>query len=264
MNLAADPRPDWTTWPLLICVLGNFRVLQAGQPVALRGGQVEALLCHLALHHADGVPRANLLDLLWPTSNTALAGEALYSRIRSVHSRLSAAIGGRAPVVHVDGCYQLNVRAGVGVDAACFDALAMAGECKAQAGHEADAVRLFEHAIQFYYGDLCVQTDLYAIVERERMRARYLGVLSYLSTHAYTAGDHVTCLTYAQRLLDHDPCREDAHRLVMRCYVRRGERAQALRQYQVCADILRLAFSATPEPETMALFERVRRDPGSV
>jgi DNA-binding SARP family transcriptional activator len=65
-------------------------------------------------------------------------------------------------------------------------------------------------------------------------------------------------------VLAHDPCREDAHRLVMRCHVRRGERAQALHQYRVCVDILRAAFETIPEPATVALFDQVRRTPGSV
>jgi DNA-binding SARP family transcriptional activator len=154
--------------------------------------------------------------------------------------------------------------AGVGVDSACFDALATAGERMGHAGQRANAARLFEHAVQFYHGDLCVHTDLYAVVERERMRARHLSVLKWLSTHAYTARDYAACLAYAQRVLHHDPCREDAHRMVMRCHVRLGERAQAFHQYQVCANILHLAFNATPEPETVALFEQVRVDPGSV
>jgi hypothetical protein len=50
----------------------------------------------------------------------------------------------------------------------------------------------------------------------------------------------------------------------MRCCVRSGERAQALRQYRLCVDILRSEFDALPEPATVALFDQVRRDPGSV
>lgn len=258
------PWPDDTAWPLLICVLGNFRVLQAGHPISVRGGKTEALLGLLALHPSDGLPRATLLGALWPDSDTALAGEALYSRVHDLHTRLGADLGGRAPVLQVDGHYCLNDGAGVGVDAACFDAMATSGDQQARNGHAAEAVAMYQHAVQFYRGDLCVQTDLHAVVERERLRARYLTLLALLGTYAYDAGDRTTSLVYAQRMLGHDPCREDAHRLVMRCYMRQGERAQALHQFRVCADILRAAFNTTPEPETVALFEQVRCDPASV
>ena len=93
---------------------------------------------------------------------------------------------------------------------------------------------------------------------------RYLSLLASLAACAHAGGDDAACLAYAQRVLAHDPCREDAHRLVMRCHVWRGERAQALHQYRVCVDLLRAAFGTTPEPATVALFEQVRRDPGSV
>ena len=126
------------------------------------------------------------------------------------------------------------------------------------------AAAAYQHALQLYAGDLCVTTDLHAAVERERLRARYLSVLASLAAGAHAAGDDAACLAYAQRLLQHDPYREDAHRLLMRCHVRRGERAQALHQYHVCGDLLRAAFGAKPEPATVALFEQVRRDPSSV
>jgi hypothetical protein len=43
-----------------------------------------------------------------------------------------------------------------------------------------------------------------------------------------------------------------------------GERAQALRQYRTCQQVLAAEFSACPEPLTDELFERVRLHPDSV
>jgi hypothetical protein len=44
----------------------------------------EALLCHLALQYATGVPGAVLCATLWPDSEAALAREALRSRVKSL------------------------------------------------------------------------------------------------------------------------------------------------------------------------------------
>jgi hypothetical protein len=98
-----------------------------------------------------------------------------------------------------------------------------------------------------------------AVVECERLQGRYLGLLASLATFAYNVGDDAACLDYALRMLGNDP-----YRLVMRCHVRRGERAQAFHQYGVCAAILCVDFDATPEPATVALFDQVRLDPGSL
>jgi DNA-binding SARP family transcriptional activator len=50
----------------------------------------------------------------------------------------------------------------------------------------------------------------------------------------------------------------------LRCYLRRGERAQALRHYTTVQRILRAEFHAEPEPATTALFEQIRLDPSSL
>jgi DNA-binding SARP family transcriptional activator len=71
-------------------------------------------------------------------------------------------------------------------------------------------------------------------------------------------------LLHALDLLRHDPCREDAHRMAMRCYVRQGERAQALRQYRLCREVLAIEFEAAPEPATESLYELVRLDPARI
>src|SRR4051794_12082389 len=71
---------DLSDMPILICLLGSFRVLKAGEAVALRsGGKVQALLRQLSLHRHDGVSREALLDSLWPESDAALAGQSLNS-----------------------------------------------------------------------------------------------------------------------------------------------------------------------------------------
>jgi DNA-binding SARP family transcriptional activator len=223
---SVQPPPGALAWPILICLLGPFRVLQAGRTVPVRGEKTVALLCHLALRYTDGVQRDSLLDILWPGRDPALAVEALHSRVHSLHRLLGAGIGGAAPVVYADGWYRLNGAAGVAVDAPCFDALASAGDRLARAGDPAASAAAHLRAVQLYQGDLWIEADdLQAIVERERLRTRYLGLLARLADHAYGEDDYAACLRHAQRLLRHAPCREDAHRAIMRCHVRLGERA---------------------------------------
>jgi DNA-binding SARP family transcriptional activator len=251
--------------PILICLLGIFHVLKRGQPVRVGyGGKAEALLSALALHSDYCLSREGLLGLLWPNTSSELAVQSLNSLVYTLHKRLGDAIGGAAPVLHVDGYYQLNVEAGVGVDVARFDVLARMGDQQANGGSRSAAAAAYDRAVHWYRGDLCVGSDLHAVLERERLRARYLALLTHLADYHFSEGNYAACLDYAQRLLDKDPCREDAHRLIMRCYMRRGERAQALRQYRLCRDILRAEFDAVPELATIALYDQMRLDPGSI
>ena len=85
-----------------------------------------------------------------------------------------------------------------------------------------------------------------------------------LADHHYSHDAPSKALHYTQRILAHDPCREDAHRQAMRCYVRLGQRAQAFRQYNLCCQALSTEFDVQPEPATVALYEQIRLDPARI
>jgi DNA-binding SARP family transcriptional activator len=251
--------------PVLICLLGGFRLLKAGVEVPVRyGGKTETLLSSLALRERYRAPREWLLATLWPDGDAARSLHALNSLVHALRQLLGDALAGEPPVVHVAGSYALNVVAGVSVDIARFDTLASAAKEWFSMGDTAAAMHSCLEAVALYGGDVCAVDDVRAVVERERLRALYLSLLGRVADHAFQERDYQSTLRYALRLLLHDPCREDAHRLVMRCYVRLGERAQALRQYRTCQQILASEFGACPEPLTDALFQQVRLDPGSV
>jgi len=246
-------------------LLGGFRILKQCQPVAFRaGGKAEVLLSALALRRGKGLARETLLDTVWPDSEPQLAAQSLNTLVYSLHRLLGDAIGGAAPIVHGDHFYRLNVEAGVSVDVDEFLTLAEEGDDFVLAGDEEEAAERYTRAIAFYEGDLIGATNVQGVIERERVRAICIGLLWRLAEHEYTSGRFAASREIAQRLLSMDPCREDAHRLIMRCYVRTCERAQALRQYRVCETVLRQDFDAGPEQATRALFNQVRVDPSIV
>ncbi len=256
---------DQNGFPIFICLLGRFRVLKAGQIMTVcAAGKAESLLCCLALRSGYAAPRDFLLDTLWPNSELTLAGQSLSSLVHRMHTLLGDGIGGAAPVVCANGHYLLNVEAGIGVDVACFETLATAGEQHAHGNDRSAAAAAYERALSLYRGDLCIASDAHAVIESERLRAIYLSILARLADYYYDQRDYAACLTHAQRLLSNDSCREEAHRMVMRCYVRRGERAQAFRQFRLCEKILRAEFDAAPEPATQSLFNQTRLDPASI
>ena len=251
--------------PIFICLFGGFALLQEGRGVAVAcRGKAEVLLTTLALRRDQGVSRDTLLAVLWPNHTPDLANQSLNSLVYSLRKQFSAKLGGAALVQHNEGHYGLNLAAGVGIDLAWFEALVRQGNALAHTGNLPAAVAAYHEAVALYRGDLWGGTDVYAAVERERLRAAFLTVLAWLADYYYAASDYAACLDHARRLLAHDPCREDAHRLLMRCYVRHGQRAQALRQYHFCVEILRAEFDTLPEAGTTALYERIRSDPDGI
>ncbi len=254
-----------SSWPILIRLLGGFSIQRAGHAIPLRASsKIEALLFMIGMQHRYRVPRGALLENLWPDSNPALATQSLNSLTHSLHKLLGGAIGGAQPVVHEDGGYRLNTEAGLAVDVAGFEMLSAVGDRYASEGKREDAFVCYTRAARLYRGDLVTCMAVQAAVERERLRALYLTMLARLADHYYQERNYTAALDQALRLLAHEPCREDAHRLVMHCYARRGERAQALRQYRLAEELLHTEFDAVPEPATKALYDQIRADPSRI
>ncbi len=250
---------------VMICLFGVFRVINSGHEVAIaRGSKVETLLTYLALHYRDAIARELLLSALWPECDAVHAGQSLNSLVYSVQKLFENVPSGVAPVVQANGYYRLNEQAGVSVDVALFCEQADLGDGLAREGAAPGAAAAYEQAAAFYRGDLCASADVNALLEREHLRARFLGILSWLADYHYGLHQYHAALRSIHLLLTSDACREDAHRLAMRCYVRVGQRAQALRQYQLCSKILQSEFDAEPEPATTALYHQVRLDPGAI
>jgi DNA-binding SARP family transcriptional activator len=254
------PRPA-----VIVCLLGAFRILKNGSPMPLRpGGKVEQFVGALALQVMHGVPRDELLERIWPGGDPALAAQSLNSLSHWLNRHLSDALDGSSPIVHKGGRYSLNTEGGLTVDVIEFEALLATAELLGSDGQIGAAIDSYHRALALYAGDLGGGSDVAHLLERERLRARFLTALSRLADHYFSVGDYERSLTSALELLRTDPCREDAHRVAMRCYVRTGARAQALRQYRLCETVLAKEFEAVPEPATELLYELVRANPREV
>jgi DNA-binding transcriptional activator of the SARP family len=246
-------------------LLGGFRLLKGGEAVALRpGGKVESVLSELALNRERGIGQDGLLEAVWPSADPVLASHSLHSLLYALHRELGDALAGEAPVVRAAGRYRLNAGAGVSVDLDAFEAAASAGDAADRRGDRPAAQAAYDHAAVLYRGDLCSDGDVRHLLYRESLRARQVALLAALADYDFIAGDYPAAAARSLDLLVHDPCREDAHRVVMRCYLHMGKRAQALRQYQLCAAMLRAEFDADPEPATTELYHAVRLNRASV
>src|SRR6266545_6967905 len=117
----ASASGDDSSWPVMICLLGNFRLLVAGELIPIHpGSKSEALLSLLALHSGRRMPREQLIQWLWPESDPALARTSLRVLVHHLNTLLGPALQGARPVLHEDSYYRLNLAAGIGVDVVYF------------------------------------------------------------------------------------------------------------------------------------------------
>jgi DNA-binding SARP family transcriptional activator len=112
--------------------------------------------------------------------------------------------------------------------------------------------------VRLYKADLLIDLSfVWALRARERYRRNFLNALYRLMQIATIRRQYLDGIAHAQRILDHDPLREDVHRELMQLFVASGQRALALRQYEHCRDLLRRELAIQPMRETQALCKRI-------
>jgi DNA-binding SARP family transcriptional activator len=128
-------------------------------------------------------------------------------------------------------------------------------------GRDGGALACYETAVELYRGELLEDTPFeeWALLRREQLRLQYLEALDEVARLRFAAGRYADCLDACRRLVPGDLCREEIHRLMMRCYTRLNQPHLAVRQYNQCERQLRDDLGIEPADATQELYERIRR-----
>ena len=222
-------------------------------PIASTAGR--SLFAYLITYRDRPHTRDLLAGTFWPD----LPADAARHRLRQALWQIRRALSPH-PVLSTEGdTVQINPDLPLWLDVERFERGAawepgrLADPARLPAPQPADLPELAE-AAELYRGDfLAGYYDDWALVEQERLREVFLGALERLVAGYKGQGDYQAALAYARRLAGEDPWREEAHREVMRlCHVL-GRDAEALKQYQICCQILAEELGAEPSAETEGL-----------
>jgi DNA-binding SARP family transcriptional activator len=185
------------------------------------------------------------------------------NRLQVAVSGLRRAFLGVTPVnvvEYADAGYRVNPALRVDVDVERFERGLQAGAAAERAGDREGARSAYQQAVVLYRGDFAADAPFepWTLLPRESLRIKLVDALDRLSRIELADGRIDDCIATTLRMLDIDPCREDAHRLLMRCYAAQGRIYQALQQYELCRRVLRANVDVDPEQETMLLGEAIR------
>jgi DNA-binding SARP family transcriptional activator len=218
------------------------------------------LLALLALSNGRRVHRSALLEALWQDDarggSAACLSTALW-RLRKALAPWSKAHG--EPLLgDAQGGLRLREHDAIEIDVAMFQQRTVTALSKPAAELDTDDAAALADAVPLYHGDLLVDVpDDWARRERERLRRRFVDTLLRLMQHAIARDDLDEAIRRGRHLLEIDPLREDVHRELMGCLLKRGQRAHALRQFETCRASLRSELAIAPMPETVALYRDV-------
>ena len=237
-----------STRSLSLSVLGPFVLRANGREVTGLPRKAQALLAFLALQPDRKIPREVVADLLWTHSGPDQARHSLRQTLVALRKTPAAnLVSANADALWIE------------VDAVEVDA------CVLETGlADADAIALSESASRCrgtLLGDLPAVSpgfDEWLRTERTKLTNVMARLLRRLATTHVAAGDFEAAVETASRLVGLDTLDEAAHRLLIECLARAGQRAEALHQFETCARILREELDIEPDAVTVAVMERIR------
>jgi len=224
------------------------------------GRSVRGLLAFLILFRERIHAREALAGLFWGDSSEDRARSSLSTALWRLRTILE-------PEGTLRGTYLLSTATGeVGfnresdhwLDVAELESRAAKMLVKPYQALTGDEVGGLENALELYTGDLLEGFyDDWVLSERERIRSLYLKSRAHLLGYHRYKGSYDRALACGHYILNMDPLREEIHREMMRLYEECGRRAQALRQYESCCNILKAELGVSPMEETQALRDKI-------
>jgi DNA-binding SARP family transcriptional activator/TolB-like protein/Tfp pilus assembly protein PilF len=237
---------------LNLALLGEPRLAGPdGAEITVPSRKSMALLAYLAANRGRSASRERIMGLLWGDRFDQQARQSLRQTLYSLRKLLGPE-GEQALAVAGD-TVSLNPSS-VRTDLAEFERLAISNEAEALT----EAVRLYRGPL--LAGFAIRDAAFMEWLEGERTRLQDLAgaALYRIAKHHKAAGSYDEALAMARRLLDLNPLREKAHRLIMRIQAKSGDRAQALLQYQRCAEVLHRELGVEPDFITIRTYEEIK------
>jgi len=241
MRISHEPK-------LRILALGSPRVELDGESVQWTTVQSRDLFFCLVQH--QGLRKEEIGQMFWPDHPP----RRLDGIFRSTLYRLRRALY-RDSVIFEDGLYRFDREGDYWLDVEAFEQLLDRAK---QVAAPDEKLGLLKEALALYKADYL--DGLYAdwcALERERLRERHLSALEMLAGLYAGRGNLQRAIEQYQHLVTEDPYREPAHRELMRCQYRLGDRVAAIKQYQSCVEVLREDLGLSPMPETEALYLQI-------
>jgi DNA-binding SARP family transcriptional activator len=224
---------------------------------AFPGRQGRLVFGYLALQRRP-VPRDELATLLWgdtPPASWEVALSAVMSKLRGVLRQ--AGLGAHALDAAL-GCYELRLPAGTWVDVEAASGVLHEAESLLRAGQSSAAwvaANVAYHITRrpFLPGD----EGLWVEQQRGHLLTLRARATECFAEASLLKGEPELAVAAAEELVGYEPFRESAHQLLMRALVATGNRAEALRAFERCRQLLAEELGTDPSPETQALHLRL-------
>jgi len=257
---------------LSISLFGVFEVHLDGVLIThFESAKVRALLAYLAAEAGRTHNRASLAGLLWPDWPEEAAQKNLRHTLYSLRKTLGddkASTPGATPLIQSDRQYTtFQPREDCQIDVLELEkALSRANQLTTTDSGRQFMVSGLRSAVELYRGPFLEGFSLgdspafeeWVLGRREHHRQQMLQALGRLADCYEKTGDYEQAEAYTRRQLELEAWHEKAHQQLMRILALKGERVQALAQYDQLIKALKAELGVQPSEETVRLYEQIR------
>lgn len=243
--------------------LGRFEIRSPWNRVKRwRSIKAKSVFQYLITRLRQPVVKEVLMEMLWSDCNPRAASNNLKAAVHVLRQTLGSLLEDKKDfdyVLFLQGSYLINPEIDLWLDVDEFERHWELGQRFEKDQKLSEAIKEYEMAEALYRGDYLEDEpyEEWTLLRREALKDICLLILGKLADYSMNKGDYDRCVTYSQKILAKDPCREDAYRRLMCCYNRLGQRNRALRWYEICRRIIKAELDTTPDPETSALYHRL-------
>jgi DNA-binding SARP family transcriptional activator/predicted ATPase len=246
---------------LLLHLLGKPQSIVEGAPThRFAYNKSLALLSYLAVT-GRAHSRETLAGLLWGD----LPEESARSNLRKILAELRQTVPDHVLLTRQTVAFDCSAPHWSDVDAFQLKLQSLRAPAEPAVFNE-NEVRLLIDAVDLYAGDFmegfyvrdAPAFEEWVLVQRELLRQAAVQALHLLAKHHTARGQYSAGLAYTSRLLALEPWHEEYHQQMMILYALSGQRSAALRQYELCRQVLNKEMGARPAPATEALYGQIR------
>ena len=229
--------------------LGRPLLLSKGQdPVAVKTRKALAIMGYLSRQNGHASPRESLADLLWSRTERHKAMQSLRQALRQLKTAEEEA--GIDVVRSSPGHVQLDHTQFVSDLTRVLELV--------ERGNAADfrqAEELWRGEFLAGFDDIDPEFSDWLTVERERVNSEVTSAAFKHFNRISTEDGGMQVEACGRFLLKIDPAMETAHRLLIRLYLKLGQRERAEQQLRACEREMRLHLDAEPDEETRDLLK---------
>ncbi|HFA49341.1 MAG TPA: transcriptional regulator [Bacteroidetes bacterium] len=239
--------------------LGSFQVWRNGEKVTSkewgRDKTVQLFQFLVTSRHRNALHKEQIIDRLWDEAGDQNFKVAMHGLNKVLEPNRKSRSDARF-IIRQGLTYQLNLEE-MWIDADALEQYsALGNQCLADEPEA--AIAAYRAAVALLHGAY-LPNRLYedwSSAEREHLQVLALGTTITLG-ELLLDKNPLESIRLAQQALLIDPTWEDAYRLEMLAYLKKGNRPMAIKTYRQCEKILQKEFGIPPLPATKKLMKEI-------